>query len=727
MKKQRRADRKFWILIAGIMIAAVICLGSALNYGDGRGGSLDGMVWKQTDDGTYEMECFRLGMKAGQYGLSVSYDSGAVRSYRVVDMQQDNGENELGKEIVSGTFPKGSSDLSISFELPENAGGLALYLESSSDAAGSGSWYLETQSGAYPDFLLAFLCITAGLIFLYRFCDWEKYSGVIVAVTAAVILTLPYFTGYQQTGDDMDFHMARIRGIAGALSSGQFPVRLNTDFAWGYGFSSSMMYPELFLYIPAVLYMLGVSLIGAYKFLILCINIATACLGLYSFKHLLRSDKLGLIVTLLYLTNPYRLENVLHRAAVGEMLAQIFLPLLLYGIYELIFGNAKKWWVAAIAATGIIQSHILSVEMSLIFVIAALVGGAVYIARNSWKERMISMVKAAVTVIGINLWFLIPFLDHFGDSNLIQDDIRSLQASSVDIYALFRMSVEFQPSYENAGVTREAFISIGPVVLLGSIVFLYYAFARKSLKERLKKIGTVCMCAGIFSCFMATRAFPWSFIQAHMGGLYEIISKIQFSWRFLAYGSLFLSVTTGIAIAELLKEKREAIAAVLAGMAVIMAFSCMDLYEKKEIFISSRSEVKNYGWGWFDYYASDASAEEILTQGDTVRTDGEVSITGYERNGVELSFDYSGVTEECTLRLPIYDYDMHQIYLDGELIRPAASENHQLTVELTAEEPEGHIDVRYYEPLIYRIGSIVSLISIVLWAVAGIRKRRRES
>ena len=106
-------------------------------------------------------------------------------------------------------------------------------------------------------------------------------------------------------------------------------------------------------------------------------------------------------------------------------------------------------------------------------------------------------------------------------------------------------------------MTREAFISIGPVVLLGSIVFLYYAFARKSLKERLKKIGTVCMCAGIFSCFMATRAFPWSFIQAHMGGLYEIISKIQFSWRFLAYGSLFLSVTTGIAIAELLKEKRE--------------------------------------------------------------------------------------------------------------------------------------------------------------------------
>ncbi len=726
MKRIKSADKKLRLLLAGIIISAVFCVAAALNYADVRGGTLDGMEWQQTEDGRYEIECFRLGMKKGSYSLKVSYDSGEELSYRVVDMQRNNGKNELGREIASGKFPEGESAAVIEFELSENAGGLALYLERGTNTAGAGSWELTTQSGAVQDFLLIFLCMAATMILLYRFHDWEKYSSAIVAVTVALILTLPYLTGYQQNGDDLDFHMARIRGIAGALSSGQFPVRLNTDFAWGYGFSSSMMYPELFMYIPAVLYLLGVSLIASYKFLILCLNIATACVGLYSFKRLLRSDRLGLIVALLYLTNPYRLENIFHRAALGEMMAQIFLPLLLYGVYELIFGDAKKWRVSVLAATGILQSHILSVEMSLIFVGGALIGSAAYLVKNRWRDRLAGMIKALISAAAVNLWFIVPFLDHFGDNNLIQTDIRNLQETSVDLYTLFRINMKLQGSYESAGVTREEFISIGAVVLFGSLVYMYYAFIRKSVDARLKKIGTVCLCVGAFCCYMSVRAFPWGFIQDSLPGLYKILGTIQFSWRFLAYASLFLSITTGIAVQELIKEKRKETVAVLAGLAVFMAFSCMDQYASREIFVSSRSEVKSRQGNWFDYYAADVNAGEILEQGDTIRASSNIEISGYERNGVELFFDYSGVTEECILRLPIYDYGMYDIYLNGERMEQAPSENHQLTVSLTGGKPEGRIEVRYHEPLLYKAAGLASLISIAVLAAAGIQKRRRE-
>lgn len=719
--------KRTWLLLAGIMIAALVCLAAAENYSDGRSGTLDGMEWQRTEDGTYEIECFRLGMAEGEYALSVSYDSGEPLSYRVVDMQRNNGENELGLEIAKGTVPVGEGKTSIHFELTESAGGLALYLESPGGQPGSGQWSLETQSEVYADFILVFACIVAALLLLWRFCDWEKHKSVIIVIVTALILTLPFLTGYQQTGDDMDFHMARIRGIAGALESGQFPVRLNTDFARGYGFSSSMMYPELFLYIPAVLYALGVSLITSYKFLILCINIGSACLGLYSFKRLLRSDRLGMIVTLLYLTNPYRLVNILHRAALGEMLAQVFLPLLLYGIYELVFGNTKKWWVTVIAASGIIQSHILSVEMSLFFAVAAVIAGIPYMIRHGWAQRLLGMVKAGVGIVGVNLWFLIPFLDHFGDGSVIQDQVKNLQSSALDIYTLFRVNMKLQGSYVSAGVVREEFVSIGIVVLLGSLIYLYYAFVRRSVETRLRKIGTVCLCAGAVCCYMATRAFPWRFLQAHVPAVYDIFSTVQFPWRFLAYAALFLSVTTGIAVMELMREKREALTAVLAGLAVFMTVSCMDQYASRDIFLSSRSEVKSYGWGWFDYYASDADAGSILAQGDTVMTDGDISITSYERNGVELSFDYAKVTDQCTLRLPIYDYGMHEIYLDGEKIEPAASENHQLTVVLTGEEPSGHIEVKYREPLLYKAGSAASLIVLIMFAVMNVMRRRREN
>ncbi len=727
MEQVKKKDKKLIFLLAAIVICAILCLGGAVGFRERRSGTLDEVQWQQTDEGGYEMQGFQLGMAEGEYTLKLSYDSEDELSYRIVDMQRNDGENELGLEIASGTFPEDSPEVSVDFVLEESAGKLTLYLLSENGITGSGEWELETRSGAYADFLLLFLCTAAGVIFLYYFRDWKKNKEILILVATAVFITLPYLTGYQQNGDDLYFHLSRIRGMAGALSTGQFPVRLNTDFAWGYGFASSIMYPELFLYIPAVLYLLGVSLIASYKFLILCINIGTVCLGFYSFRRLLRSDKLGAIVTLLYLTNPYRLINIFQRAAVGEILAQMFLPLLLYGVYELIFGNAKKWWVAVLAATGILQSHILSVGMSLLFCIGIFLAGLVYMTRHDLKERLLSCAKACIMSIGINLWFLIPFFDHFRDDFVIQNQVTDLQERAVDIYTMFRINMQLQgPSYDT-GVLREEFVSIGAVVLLGSVIYLYYAYIRHTVEKRLKSIGTACLCVGALCCYMASRAFPWAFIQEYMPGLYKVFGTVQFAWRFLAYAALLLSITAGIALWELVKEKREWAVAVLVGLAIFMTFSCMDQFARSSIFIASRSEVQNYDATWFDYYASDTDPWEIIDQGDTVKASDNIEITSYKRHGVELSFDYSGVTDPCALRLPIYDYGMYEIYLNGERIDPAVSENHQLTLTLTEDNASGHIEVRYREEMLYKAGDCVSLLLIAaLGFVCAMRKGRNN-
>lgn len=157
-----------------------------------------------------------------------------------------------------------------------------------------------------------------------------------------------------------------------------------------------MMYPELFLYIPAVLCIGGVSVSTAYKFLLLCINLATAGIGYYSFRRVFDSDKLGLVCALFYLVNPYRLVNMYHRAAVGEALAQVFLPLLFWGVYELVCRDYKKWWICTAAATGIIQSHILSVEMCLIFVALFVVLAISCWWKHERAKRMLAAVKAGV-------------------------------------------------------------------------------------------------------------------------------------------------------------------------------------------------------------------------------------------------------------------------------------------------------------------------------------------
>ena len=66
-------------------------------------------------------------------------------------------------------------------------------------------------------------------------------------------------------GADWRFHLSRIEGIAQGLRDGQFPVRIYSQAKDGYGYAPSLFYGELFLYFPAVLRLLGMSVQGAYR------------------------------------------------------------------------------------------------------------------------------------------------------------------------------------------------------------------------------------------------------------------------------------------------------------------------------------------------------------------------------------------------------------------------------------------------------------------------------
>ena len=47
--------------------------------------------------------------------------------------------------------------------------------------------------------------------------------------------------------------LARINGIYEGLRTGQFPVQINPVQLGGYGYLPGSMYPQLFLYFPAIL------------------------------------------------------------------------------------------------------------------------------------------------------------------------------------------------------------------------------------------------------------------------------------------------------------------------------------------------------------------------------------------------------------------------------------------------------------------------------------------
>ena len=164
-------------------------------------------------------------------------------------------------------------------------------------------------------------------------------------------------------GHDLIFHLSRIEAISKGLQFGEFPVRIYPDYFYGYGYANGIMYPDLFLYPAALLCLVGVDVILAYKIMIL---VYTALTAIFIYRALIKithhewASRLGM---LLYTVSLYRIVDVWTRAALGEVLAFMFIPFILLGIYYIFFDDERKWYELTIGFSGVFLSHLLSGSM----------------------------------------------------------------------------------------------------------------------------------------------------------------------------------------------------------------------------------------------------------------------------------------------------------------------------------------------------------------------------
>lgn len=82
-----------------------------------------------------------------------------------------------------------------------------------------------------------------------------------VCIYSTILMLLPGMP----RGHDLTFHLSRILAIKDGLVTGEFPVKIYPGYIDGYGYANGLLYPDLFLYIPAVMTLLGLKLLTSYK------------------------------------------------------------------------------------------------------------------------------------------------------------------------------------------------------------------------------------------------------------------------------------------------------------------------------------------------------------------------------------------------------------------------------------------------------------------------------
>ncbi len=677
-------------------------------------------------------------LKRGSYRVTFAVKSETQGNrVEVFDPSFVGKDNTTGKILASAPVPTNGEFVSLSFSIEDYSERIQFRIKSQSELE-IYHIYLLSQRGLYQDPLIyagLILLISAFLLF-YRSRRRIRPKTLIVLTFAALWSSVPLFFPWLLRGHDIFFHYGRLFNLSEDLFHTAFPIRIHPHLFHGFGYMSPVYYPELFLYPFALLGVLGMSPMGCYRLLLIAVNFATAYTSSLAFSRLFRSRSMGLIASFLYTLSMYRLINLYTRAALGEVLAAVFLPLLLLGMYQLFLGDSRKWLTAVIAFTGLLQSHLISTELALGFsVLFALC--CIYKLRE--PKRLIRLGIAAGSTILLNLWFILPLLDHLRYPTFATEDSRNLAAYSLYAPQIFDTGIN-NPAGDALGrgsISGEMPLSVGLILLIGILLFLCVCTRKK--KDYLSfhiSLGKWCLAAGALSLYASSIYFPWEGLQ-RIGFINKLVGNFQFAYRFLPFATLFLSVTAAVGIYGFFKirEQRSLLFLLCAFLAV---------YNSGNYFSSFTNEASVYAtWeGQMDQsHDSDAlylvsnngeyvSVRGMLQQDPNFTASQGVTLSNCSRSGTKAAFTYRK-TEEASgsyVDVPLNYYPCFHAYTSsGELLNTSHGELFRLRVALPEAE-EDTVTIRFELPFFYRIGDIVSLLTLLgLCALTIISRKRKQA
>ena len=537
---------------------------------------------------------------------------------------------------------------------------------------------------------------------------------LIVLLLATLFLTHPLITQNKIAfNSDYEFHITNLILNKNYINPTKLelviPKIFSGNIANGFGYGTGIFYPPLSYYLTCYIsYFLEIinqnSIFSPIYLQVIIVLLSS--IVMYKFVKRISNDKLiAIISSLSYISSTYFLSNIYVRFALAETLTFIFIPLVFWGLYELFYGDDKKFNILFIIGyLGMIHSHlVLAVYLTIIILLIFIIN----IKDVFKKEKIKKLCISSIIILLISSPYLVPLLEHklFGTYSVFEPNFmyttESIKNNSLNLNNLIKI--------QNYGI-KTYFNYIVLIITIITIILNKKIFTKEE-----KPILKTSLIIVVLTIFVSTKYFPWNIMP-------EILKTIQFPWRLLCIASFGMAVISGYILKIVTKKYKIIIATTISISIVLFAYGGIIISKDQNLSKENILEpiIPNHmSMGVQMEYLPIKTIKNIVyyynRNQDIILINGDAKIKNIENEKLNLKSDIQLISNEATIELPKIYYLGYKVKFKDEnnnieTIKYKENKNGFIELEITKS---GILELSYEGTIANKISNYISIITII--------------
>ncbi len=580
--------------------------------------------------------------------------------------------------------------------------------------------------------------------------NWKRWLLLLIVPLLSLVAIQPILTGILPWRGDGLLHLYRLAELERAVRAGLFFPRWSPDLGYGFGFPLFNYYAPFSYYVALIPRLLGASLPVS---MAVSYVLALWMLGWgvwFWARDVWQSGLAAVTAVLAILYAPYILYNTYHRAALAELWGLAFLGLTLWATQRLFggwgaggLGRLKYALLTAVFYALLILSH----NITALIGTPLIIGYALFLTINreqgtrntqqSTNPLTIYHYSPLLLALALSAFFWLPA---FFERNLVQ--IENLTATAAFSYLNNFLTLSDIFAWPQTAVSQQ----VNPNIprSLSWPIFILAIFAWLPIKKEGGGWGLgagqspipnpqspipqrTALTFATLLCLLMTTPLSQPIWQA-----FDLLSFVQFPWRFLGPASLFLALLAGLGAQQLWNLLSSQFTIHNSQFTIILT-ALITLYALPWLFPSPANTLPTnitpaetiqfeIQTGWLgttaaaDYLPRTVQTlpapDDLTTHLDTTQFPDTFTIENLQEEYTAVSLTYTAA-ETVTAVLHIFHFPGWQATLDGEPIQITPSDpTGQITIQLPAGSHT--VQLRFGNTPLRTVANTISIITLLL-------------